>query len=451
MADLQAGHPQIEESELQQAKTFSALLLDEAKRQGASDAEVQWSQSNGFGVRVRLGEVDNVEIDNQTQIAVICFRGQKKGIATTTDVRPDSVKSLVAKALAIANEVEEDAFAGLANNNQLATDVPDLDRYHPWAITPDEALDLALASEAVARQDKRIVNSDGASVSSQVGLSWYANSRGFSEGYRYSGHSMSCVVIAGDQQKMQRDYDYDSHCVATALKSPEAIGREAARRALSRLGGRQPPTGDYPILLDARVASSLLAHFVGAISGSNLYRKNSFLQHSLGQVVFPDWVTIGEKPRWKTLSGSAAFDGDGLATREQKFVQQGRLEQYALSLYSSRQLGLEPTGNGGGVRNLTISHTGHSQEQLLKEMGTGLLITEFMGSAINAVTGDYSRGAAGFWVENGEIAYPVEEFTLAGRLQDMFANLVASGTDVDRKGRIHCGSLLLAPMKVAGN
>lgn len=450
MADLQAGHPQIGQDALQHARDYSAMLLDEARRQGATDAEVQWNVSNGFGVSVRLGDVDSVETDNQTQVLVACFNGQKRGVVTSTDISEGAVSNMVAKALAIANELEDDPFAGLADKALLARQVPELGRYHPWQLTPDQAIALALECEQVAREDARIVNSEGASVSSRAGLHWYANSRGFGEGYRYSGHSMSCVVIAGDGNNMQRDYEFDSHCMADKLMQPARLGAEAARRTLSRLGGRQPPTGDYPVVLDVRVAKSLLGHFVGAISGSNLYRKNSFLQDALGKRIFPSWVTIGERPHWQAMPGSAAFDSDGLATREQQFVVDGELQQFALGLYSGRQLKLAPTGNSSGVHNLVISDTGHTRQQLLQDMGTGLLVTELMGSAVNAVTGDYSRGAAGFWVENGQIAYPVEEFTLAGRLQDMFANLVASGVDVDRRGRIHCGSLLLAPMKVAG-
>lgn len=450
MSNSAIDHPQISVADVEHAQTCSEALLAEARRQGASDAEVVYDYSVGYDVSVRLGEIETLESSQQRHLVVACFKGNKRGVASTSDDSKAAMQEVVSRALAIATELEQDPHAGLARSSQMATDIVDLDNYHPWPLSVSDAVDYALTCESAGRQDSRIVNSEGATVGNHVGVHWYANSAGFSQGYRGSSHANSCVVIASDGEGMQRDYWYDSHCQAGQLASPVAVGSEAARRALGRLGGRKLTTGQYPVIYAPTVAKSLLAHFIGAISGGNLYRKNSFLCDAIGQSLFPDWVTIGEQPQLPGLGSSVAFDGDGLATREQNFVEAGRLSSYALGLYSARQLGLEPTGNGSGVHNLSISHSNQTQQQMLAQMGNGLLITELMGSAVNAITGDYSRGAAGFWVENGVISHPVEEFTLAGRLQDMYAALLASGTDVDQRGRIHCGSLMLASMDVAG-
>lgn len=443
-------HPQISPAELERSAERAERVLTEAKRLGASDAEAYLSQGVGLSVNVRLGEVETLEFHQDRELTVVVYHGQRKGVATSTDDSDAAIASTVAAAAAIAREAEADSFAGLAEVEQLARELPDLDLYHPWALSPDAAIELAQQCEAAGRSQAGIINSDGASLSTGVGLGWYANSRGFAAGNTSSSHQRSCVLIAKDAKGMQRDYWYDSHCRADKLASAEAVGQEAARRTLARLGGRKPATGSYPVMLAPEMAVSLVGHFIGAISGGNLYRKNSFLCDALGASIFPEWVEIAERPQLIGQPGSASFDRDGLATREQSFIRHGRLEGYALGLYASRQLGSLPTGNGSGVHNLSISDSGHSREELLRELGSGVLVTDLMGSAINAVTGDYSRGAAGFWVENGEIAYPLEEFTLAGNLRDMFAGLRASGTDVDRRRRIHCGSLLLAPMKVAG-
>lgn len=450
MTSLKVEHPQIHSGDIERARHFSEKVLAEAKRQGASAAEVQVNVSNSLSVGVRLGEVENLETNKEKQLSVVVFDGQRRGVATTTDDSDAAIQSAVAAAHAIAGELEADPHAGLAAKEQLAQDLPDLDRYHPWALLPSDAIELARQCEAAGRADKRIANSEGAQLGSSAGLHWYANSNGFSAGSHASHHSLSCVLLAQDEQGMQRDYWYDSHCRADLLESAEDIGREAARRACARLGGRQPPTGRYPVVFAPQVAKSLLGHFISAVSGGNLYRNNSFLCDALGETLWPEWVNIGERPRLAAMPGSAAFDGDGLATREQQFVSEGRLQSYLLGLYSSRQLGMAPTGNGSGVHNLYISDSGQDQQQLLQQMGTGVLVTELMGQAVNPVTGDYSRGAAGFWVEQGEIAWPLEEFTLAANLKEMFAGLEASATDVDRHGRIHCGSLLLSSLQVAG-
>lgn len=443
-------HPQISPADLTRAAERAERVLAEAKRQGASAAEVHLGQGQGLSVNVRLGEVETLEFHHSRELSVTVYSGKRKGVATSTDDSDAAIKATVQAAYAIAREAEADEFAGLAEAELLARDLPQLDIYHPWALTADDAIVQARACEAAGLDTAGIVNSEGASLSTSVGLGWYANSQGFSAGNCSSSHQRSCVLIAKDEAGMQRDYWYDSHCRAERLADADRVGQEAARRTLARLGGRKPVTGSYPVLFAPEVAVGLIGHFIGAISGGNLYRKNSFLCDALGEQVFPDWVSIGERPHLPGEPGSSAFDRDGLATREQQFIRDGRLQGYALGLYASRQLKLSPTGNGSGVHNLYISDSGKTQAQLLAEMGTGVLVTELMGSAINAVTGDYSRGASGFWVEGGVITHALEEFTLAGNLRDIFANLQAAGTDVDRRRRIQCGSLLLAPMKVAG-
>lgn len=450
-AVIASEHLGIDAATVERTAERAARVLSEAKRQQASAAEVHISRGMGLSVGVRLGEVETLEFHNNCDLTVVVYQGQRKGVATTTDDSDAAIAAAVTAAVAIAHEIEADPFAGLADHALLASCSPDLDLYHPWALSPSEAIDEARRCEAAGRGDSRIINSEGANLSSGVGLTWYANSAGFNAGYRGSSHQRSCVLIAQDGSGMQRDYWYDSHCVAERLASAERVGQEAARRVLARLGGKRPTTGTWPVLFVPDMAVSLLGHLIGAISGGNLYRKNSFLCEALGEKLFPDWVEIGERPQLPRMPGSLAFDGDGLATRTQTFITAGELHGYALGLYSARQLGMEPTGNGSGVHNLYISSTGQNFTELLRAMNKGVLVTELMGSAVNPVTGDYSRGAAGFWVEDGEIAYPIEEFTLAGNLRDMFQSLRASGTDVDRRRRIHTGSLLIDALRVAGN
>lgn len=443
-------YPLIRQTETQDTADCAQRMLEEAKRLGATDAEVQVSRARGLSVNVRLGEVDTLEFHDSRQLTLVVYQGQQKGVATTTDDSIDAIKRSAAAALAIAREAEADVCAGLADADQLARDNPDLDRYHPWELTPEAAIAEARECEAAGRALNGIVNSDGAGVSAGVGLSWYANSRGFSQGNTSSSHHRNCVLIAEDDNGMQRDHWYDVQCQPKKLESAVAVGEKAAQRTLAKLGGSKPETGSYPVLFAPEVASSILGHFISAISGGRLYRKNSFLCDALGQSIFPSWVTIGETPRLPRQLGSASFDGDGLATRRQDFIKDGELAQYVLSLYAARQLGMSPTGNGSGVHNLFVSHTGHTQADLLAEMQDGIMVTDLMGQAINPVTGDYSRGAAGFRVEGGKLSGPLEEFTLAGNLRDMFAALRASGTDVDYRSRIHTGSLLIDGLKVAG-
>ena len=432
------------------ARDIVARVLEEAKRQGASAAEARLSLSQGLSVDVRLGEVETVEFHRDRGLGVTVYFGQRKGQASTSDDSPESLRDAVAAACAIARHTEEDRFTGLAAPEQLATDNPDLDLYHPWALTTEQAIEEALRCESVARDDPRIVNSEGASVSTGTSVQVLGNSAGFLQGQVGTFHSRGCAVVAGDDNGMQRDHWFDGGRRADRLASPEQVGEAARRRTLARLGAEVPATGQLPVLLSPEIAASLLGHFVSAISGGLLYRRASFLGGRLGERLFPAGIDIAERPRLAGGNGSAAFDADGLPTRNQAFVEDGVLRRYALGLYAARRLDMSPTGNGGGVRNLTISDTGEDQAALMRRMGTGVLITEVMGQGVNLVTGDYSRGAAGFWIENGVIQKPLQEFTIAGNLGEMFAGILGSGTDVDRRGNIASGSLLLAPMKVAG-
>ena len=426
------------------------FVIDDAARQGADAAEVAISAGEGLSVTVRLGEIETLEFNRDRAVVVTVFLGQCKGSASSSDDAEESLRETVAAALAIARQTGEDPHNGLAPAEALARDLPDLDLHHPWTLSPEAAIDLARACEDAGRKDARIVNSEGATVGSHAGARIYANSQGFCEGWRSTQHSISCVLVAEQDGAMQRDYWYDSQRDPAALQAAESVGERAAQRTLARLGASRPATAELPVLFAPEVAKGLIGHFVGAISGGALYRKASFLRDRVGSQVFPEWVTIRERPHLPRGSASAPFDSDGLPTREQDFVRDGVLVSYALGLYASRRLGLAPTGNGGGVRNLTLTHGDEDQAALCRRMGEGILITEGMGQGVNLVTGDSSRGASGFRVSGGEIAGPLEEFTLAGHLGDMFAGLQAAGTDVDLRGNIQCGSLLLSPMKIAG-
>lgn len=436
--------------DVKQLKQQVSEILAEAERQGASAAAVNLGVSQGLSVDVRMGGVDTLEFHHNQGVSLTVYVGQRTGSASSTDTSPRSIKETVAAALAIAKHTGEDEYNGLAPKDLLVQEVPELDLYHPWAMTPEEAIALAQRVEQAGREDKRIVNSDGATVTSGFSVRAYGNTQGLVAAYPSSSHGMSCALVAEAAGEMQRDYYYHAHRNPKALMEPEAIGAKAAERTLSRLGAKQPATGKWPVIFHAEVARGLLGHFIGAISGGALYRKASFLLDRLDTQVFPEWVTLTEYPHLPQGPASAPFDSDGLPTREQRFVEAGILRSYVLGLYSSRRLGLEPTGNGGGVRNLALPAGEKTLAQLCEQMGTGILITELMGQGVNALTGDYSRGASGYWVENGVIAHPLEEFTVAGNLADMFMGIEAVGNDVDLRGGIHTGSLLLAPLTVAG-
>lgn len=441
-------------AEVEQLKNIVADLLAEARRQGADSAEAGVSIDNGQSVTVRMGELETVERTNDHSLGVTVYFGRKKGSASTTDLGSQAVRETVAAACRIARYTSEDEFNGLAEADLMARDYPELDLYHPWSIEVEQAAELALRCEAAARgQDPRITNSEGASVSSHSGGFVYGNSHGFVGGYPTSRHSVSCAVVAQEGDSMQRDYWYSNARVADQLESAEAVGEKAAHRTTARLNGRKLGTRRVPVLFDSVVAPSLLRSLIGALRGHALYRKASFLLDHLGKPIFPGWVRIQERPLLEQALGSAPFDNEGVATRHRDIVSGGVLRGYVLDSYSARKLGMQTTGNAGGVHNLSIESgpERHDFQGLLGEMGTGLLVTEMMGHGSNPVTGDYSRGAAGFWVESGEIQYPVEEITVAGNLREMYQQLVTVGTDDEVPGSIRTGSWLIDSMAVAGD
>ena len=433
-------------------KTLVSDVLAEAKRQGASSAEANVSINHGLSATVRLGEVETVEHNRDQGLALTLFFGKKSGSASTSDLSPNALRDCVRAAATIARYTAADEFSGLADPDQLARDLPDLDLYHPWNPGVERAIELAKACEDAARAtDACIANSEGASVSSHESLDVYANSHGFIGATASTRHGISCAVIGEDDAGMQRDYWYASVRDPADLDTPESIGRQAALRTARRLGGRKLATRKTPVIYEAPVATSLLSHFVGAVRGSSLYRRSSFLLDHLGKPVFAPTVRIHEQPFLKKALGSAPFDNDGVAPENRDLVRDGILQGYVLDVYSARKLGLRSTGNAGGVHNLTIQPGNKDLAGLLKQMHTGLLVTELIGFGINGVTGDYSRGAAGFWVENGEIQYPVEEITIAGNLKDMYRGLVAVGNDVDARGNIRSGSILIESITLAGS
>ncbi len=432
-------------------ETLVSDILAEAKVQGATAAEAAASFDNGLSVTVRLGEVETLEHHRHRGLGVTVYFDRRKGSASTSDWRPAAIRETVGAACDIAQHTAADPCAGLADPDRLADTIPDLDLYHPWPLSAEDAIDVAQRCEAAALgHDTRIRNSEGGSVSTHNGLKVYANSHGFMGGYPTSRHGISCSVIGQDDSGMQRDYWYTVARDSLALENAEAVGLHAAQRALRRLNGRRLSTRQVPVLFAAELARGVIGHFLGAIRGGALYRKTSFLMDHLGKRVFPECLDIREQPHLSKALGSAPFDGEGVATVERDLVSQGILQGYVLDSYSARRLGMETTGNAGGVHNATVAPGAGDLAALLKQMDTGLLVTELMGHGINLVTGDYSRGAAGFWVEDGDIQYPVEEITIAGNLARMFQDIVAVGNDVDVRGGIRCGSLLVNRMTVAG-
>lgn len=444
--------PATEQAQLDQLKILVANCIDETRHQGATGAEVGVSVESGLSVTARLGEVETIEHHRSRGLGLTVYIGQRKGSASTSDLSPAAMRETVAAACRIARHAAEDPCAGLPDANWLATEFPNLDLYYPWAIEPEAAIDLAVACENAARHyHSDISNSEGASLNTFEGLRVMGNSLGFLHGYASSRHSLSVSVIGERDQQMQRDDWWTVARDANDLQSPEEVGRIAAERTLRRLGARSLSTRQCPVIFAADVAASLLGHFIGAIRGGNLYRKSSFLLDQLGKQVFPDFVQIHEQPHLKKALGSVPYDAEGVRTVPHHLVRDGILESYVLSAYSARKLGMTSTGNAGGVHNLIIDPGTLDHAGLLQKMGTGLLVTELMGQGVNLVTGDYSRGAAGFWVEDGMIQYPVEEFTIAGNLRDMLRNLVAVGNDVDMRGNTRTGSIMLEQLTIAGN
>jgi PmbA protein len=427
-------------------------VLGHALQGGASACETEVSEGYGQSVSVRKGKVENIEYNRDKGVGVTVYLGQQKGFASTSDLSPQAVRDTVDKALSIARFTAADACAGLPDAALLAKDGGDLDLFHPWELSVDDAIDIARETEVAAfAVDPRITNSEGAGVSVQHSQFIAANSLGFMGGFPTSRHYVSCAVIAGRNDGMQRDDWYTSSRDARNLAPGKAVGRYAAERALSRLKARQVPTQSAPVLFEAPLAASLIGSFVGAASGGSLYRKSSFLLDSLGKQVFSDIVNLVERPHLKKQFGSTPFDDEGVATSDRDVVKNGVLQGYFLSSYSSRKLGMQTTGNAGGNHNLILKSGKHDLCGLLREMGTGLLVTELIGQGINMVTGDYSRGAFGYWVENGEIRYPVQEITIAGNLADMFKGIAAVGNDVLVRGSRQCGSILVDQMTIAGN
>ncbi|MCE3027528.1 metalloprotease PmbA [Salinicola sp. DM10] len=425
-----------------------ALAL--AAELGADACEVGASVDQGIGVGVRLGETESVELSRDQGIAVTVYVGQRKGNASSSDASDASLRAVVEKAIAIARHTGEDPAAGLADAALMATELPDLDLHHPWALDTDAAIELALRCEQAGRERAGITNSEGASLSSTEAVTVYANSHGFLGSRRGTRHSLSCLLIAGSGERMQRDHDFTTARRASDLASPEQVGISAAERTLRRLDARRPRTGRFPVLFAPEMARGLVGNLLNSIAGGALYRESSFLCDQLGATLFPEWFSLGEHPRERGGLASAAFDGDGVATRDNVFIDQGRLASYMLSAYSARRLGLHTTGNAGGARNVRIQAPTNELAALMRQMGTGVMVTEMMGQGLNPVTGDYSRGAAGFWVENGDISHPVEEFTVAGNLREMFAALQGVGDDIDRRGSVHTGSWLVDGMTLAG-
>ena len=427
-------------------------MLAEARAQGATAAEAAVSADESLSVTVRLGALETVEQSRDHSLGITVYMGQRKGSSSTTDFSPAAIRESVKKACTIARYTSEDPYAGLADPAQQAKDYPDLDLCHPWQLDVAEATEIATACEQAARDaDSRITNSEGATVNSHVGGFIYGNSNGFMGGYPVSRHNISCVVMAQDGNSMQRDYWYDSSRLPGHLETPEAIGREAARRTLDKLHARKLGTCQAPVLFSANMASSLMRSLIGAIRGHAQYRKSSFLLDALGQQILPEWVQIHENPLLPRGLASAPFDSEGVATRGNRFVVDGVLNHYVLDSYAARKLEMETTGNAGGVRNLTIDTGSSDREALIREMGRGLLVTELLGQGFNPVTGDYSRGAAGFWVEQGEIQYPVEEITIAGNMKQMLQQLVAVGNDIHKASSIRTGSWLIENMTIAGD
>ena len=425
--------------------------LAEAKRSGLDGASVSCNLETGFSVSVRDGGVESVEHHQAMGLSIHVHKGEKSGSCFTTDLTAKSIVDSVQTAKSLANIVEADPAGGLPDQKQLACNAPNLLLHYPWEYSPTEAIEDAVKLEAQARgKDKRIVLSDGVTISSYASEHFLQNTLGFCESYQSTSHSKSISLVAREGSHNESDFEYTQARRATDLWSDEKLAESVARKVVARLGARQLTTRSCPVVFSPSMAKGLLSHFVSAISGSSLYQRASFLLDSCGQKLFPSNVQIDQSPHIPCAMGSAPFDADGVSTRAYDLVRDGILQQYVLGTYGARRLGLETTGNAGGVYNLMLKATDGDQASILQKMGTGLLVTDLMGQGVNIATGTYSRGAFGYWVENGIIQYPVEEITIAGNLKDMFAGISAIGSDADRRGRIHTGSILIDNMVIAG-
>ncbi|WP_417359603.1 metalloprotease PmbA [Gallaecimonas pentaromativorans] len=440
---------------IQDMKAVEALVaqgLEHARKIGVSGAEMAISRQAGLSVSTRLGEVENIEFNKDGALGVTVYRGKAKGSASTSDLRVEAIREAVEAADRIAKLTSEDDANGMADADTLAFDYPDLDLYHPEDIDPEQAIALAQRCERAALDsDPRIVNSDGASFASHAGFKVYGNTHGMIGSYPSSRHSLSCVVIAKEGEQMERDYDYAIARRLGELDDAAQVGRNAAKNTLARLGAKKLGTMQVPVLFQADVATGLWGHLVSAISGGSLYRRSSFLLDSLGNQILPDFVEILEDPHVKGALASTPFDSEGVRTVKRNIIESGVLQTYLLTSYSGRRLGMQTTGHAGGIHNWYVKGNGDDFNAMVKRLGRGLIVTELMGQGINMVTGDYSRGAGGFWVENGEIQYPVSEITIAGNLKDMFMGMQAIGSDTERRGGIYTGSVLIDRMTVAGD
>ena len=427
------------------------LALDEAKRLGADQAEVAISQDTGLSATARLGDVENLEYTNDRGLGITVFRNSCKGNASTSDLTESAIRETVSKAFAFAKATAEDKYSGLADPARMCRDIPDLDLDHPWELTAEQAIDMAIHCETTAmKQDKRLTNSEGATVATNRGIRSYGNTHGFYGRYSKTSHTISCVVLGEADGDMQRDYYYSSARDASDLLDTDTIAKIAAKRTVDRLGAVKMETRSAPVLFIPELARGFVGHAMAAIAGGAQYRKSSFLLDALGEQVFPDWLSIDERPHIPKAMASTPYDGEGVATYDRSVFRDGVLEGYMLGSYSARRLGMESTANAGGAQNLVVSSNAKDLESLVRQMDTGLIVEELIGHGVNGVTGDYSRGAVGHWVENGEIRMPVHEVTIAGNLKDLYRSIVAVGEDRDTRSGIRCGSLLVDGMTIAG-
>lgn len=443
---------QVDPTRIDELKEVVAGALAEAETTGASQADADASLQRGLTATVRLGEIDTLEFHRDRGLSITLYFGKSKGSASTADLRPTAVRETVLKAAAIAKHTAADECAGLADPEELARSIPDLDLFHPWDLQAEQAVALARECEAAGLAcDARLRNSEGATVTTLSGVRVYGNSNGFLQGLASTSHSLSCTLLSQDQAGMQHDYWYSVARNPLALESAVAIGKHAAERALARLDARRLSTRRSPLLFSADMARGIFGHLIGAIRGPSQYRRASFLLDAAGQAILPSHVDILERPHIRQGLASTPFDAEGVATRDRELVRAGVLQGYVLGSYSARKLKLRTTGNAGGIHNLLVhSSEGGDFQQMLERLGTGLYVTELMGQGVNGVTGDYSRGASGFWVEHGKLVHPVHEVTIAGNLRDMLRDILAVGTDVDARGAIQTGSLLLKEMTIAG-
>lgn len=441
-------NPHMDNSPLE---TAAEEALKTAKKMGASAAEVGVSHSTGLSVTVRQGDTETLEHNNDTGLAITVYFDRSKASASTSDLSEQAIADTVKAACGIAKHTQADPYSGLADAELMATEFPDLSLYHPWDLEAEQAIEIAMECEQAGRDlDKQISNSEGATLSSHDGGRVYANSHGFIGSTVSSRHSLSCTLIADDKRGMQRDYWYDIARDGKDLTSASEIGRRAAKNTLNRLNAKTVTTGSYPVIFAAEMAPSLFGQLIGAIRGGALYRKSSFLLDHLGKQIFPEFMHIHEQPFLLKGLGSSSYDSEGVTTKARDIVKDGILQSYVLDSYAARKLNMTTTANSGGVHNLTVESGEHDFNSLLKQLDSGIVVTETMGMGINIVTGDYSQGAAGFWVENGEIQYPIDEFTIANNLRDMFLGIQAVGNDVEKRGNTRTGSVLLENMMIAG-